>query len=225
MGEINRPCIIWGATGQAKVVYDILLHEGIEVIHIFDSNANVRPPLPNIPISYGANGLISFIGTLRERQLSSCDIDCIAAIGGANGEAREAMTNLMESHGFKPRSLIHKSAIISPLAAIGRNVQILAGSIVGAFVSIGDYTIINSGASIDHDCKIGKNCHLAPQAALAGEITIEDNVFVGTNATILPRLHICAGATIGAGAVVTRNVTGEAVVAGNPARPLVRLPK
>jgi sugar O-acyltransferase (sialic acid O-acetyltransferase NeuD family) len=222
MSESSRPCIIWGATGQAKAAYDILLGEGAEVIHLFDNNRNAESPLPGIPISYGRDGLLSFISNLRDQKLNPADIDCIAAIGGGNGEARETMTQFMESHGFTPRSLIHKTAIISPTADIGRNIQLLAGSIIGAFVSIGDYSIINSGANVDHDCTIGRNCHLAPRAALAGEITVEDNVFVGTNATILPRLRIDSGATVGAGAVVTKDVSTGVVVAGNPARPLVR---
>ena len=221
MSQSSRPCIIWGATGQAKVVYDILLSEGAEVIHLFDNNLNTESPLAGIPISYGPDGLLSFIDTLIDQQINPADVDCIAAIGGGHGEARETMTLFMERHGFNPRSLIHKSAIISPFADIGRNVQLLAGSIIGAFASVGDYSIINSGANVDHDCTIGKNCHLAPRAALAGEITVEDNVFVGTNATILPRLRICSGATVGAGAVVTKDVLPGAVVLGNPARSLV----
>lgn len=221
MSQLNRPCIIWGATGQAKVAYDILMSEGAEIIHLFDNNPSIESPLPGIPISYGPDGILSFIDALRHQELSPSDIDCIAAIGGAHGEARETMTLFMESHGFKPRSLIHKSAMISPCANIGKNVQLLAGSIIGAFASIGDYSIINTGANVDHDCTIGRNCHLAPRAALAGEITVEDNVFVGTNATILPRLRICSGSTVGAGAVVTKDVAPGAVVAGNPARLLV----
>ncbi|MCT0217085.1 acetyltransferase [Synechococcus sp. CS-1330] len=222
MRQLNRRCIIWGATGQTKVAYDILIGEGAEIIHLFDNNPSVESPLPGIPISHGPDGMLSFIDALRHQKLNPSDIDCIAAIGGTHGEARETMTLFMESHGFKPRPLIHKSAIISPCANIGKNVQLLAGSIIGAFVSIGDYSIINTGANVDHDCTIGRNCHLAPRAALAGEITVEDNVFVGTNATILPRLRICAGSTVGAGAVVTKDVAPGAVVAGNPARPLVK---
>ena len=221
MSQLNRPCIIWGATGQAKVVYDILISEGAEIIHLFENNPSIESPLPGIPISYGSDGMLSFVDALRDQELSPSDIDCIAAIGGAHGEARETMTLFMESHGFKPRSLIHKSTMISPCANIGKNVQLLAGSIIGAFASIGDYSIINTGASIDHDCTIGRNCHLAPRAALSGEITVEDNVFVGTNATILPRLRICSGSTVGAGAVVTKDVAPGVIVAGNPARPLV----
>lgn len=222
MRESSRPCIVWGATGQAKVAYDILLGEGAEIIHLFDNDHNVRSPLSGIPISYGADGLLAFIDNLRDQRLRPADIDCIAAIGGGNGEAREAMTQFMESHGFRPKSLIHKTAIISRTADIGRNIQLLAGSIVGSFASIGDYSIINSGANVDHDCTIGRNCHIAPRAALAGEVTVEDNVFVGINATILPRLRIGSGATVGAGAVVTKDVPNGVVVTGNPARPLVK---
>jgi sugar O-acyltransferase (sialic acid O-acetyltransferase NeuD family) len=222
MVQLSRPCIIWGATGHSKVAYDILIGEGAKIIHLFDNNPSIKSPLPGIPLSYGPNGMLSFIDTLSHHQMIPSDIDCITAIGGAHGDAREAMTLFMESHGFKPRSLIHKSVLISPSARIGKNVQLLAGSIIGPFVSIGDYSIINTSANVDHDCIIGRNCHLAPRAALAGEITVEDNVFIGTNATILPRLRICAGSIVGAGAVVTKDVAPGAVVAGNPAIPLVR---
>lgn len=222
MRQLIRPCIIWGATGQAKVAYDILSGEGVNIIHLFDNDPRVKSPLPGIPISHGPDGILAFVAALRHQQLNPSDVDCIAAIGGAHGEARETMTLFMERLGFKPRSLIHRSAIISPCANVGKNVQLLAGSIIGAFASIGDYSIINAGANVDHDCIIGRNCHLAPRAALAGEVTLEDNVFVGANATVLPRLRCCSGATVGAGAVVTKDVAPGAVVAGNPARPLLR---
>jgi sugar O-acyltransferase (sialic acid O-acetyltransferase NeuD family) len=220
MSQLNRPCIIWGSTGQAKVAYDILLQEGTKIIHLFDNNINVKSPLPGIPMSYGTDGLLSFIDTLINSELKPADIDCIAAIGGGNGEAREAMTRLMESHGFKPRSLMHKSALISPLADIGQNVQLLAGTIIGAFASIGDFTIMNSGANADHDCVIGNGCHLAPRATLAGEVVVGNDVFIGTNATVLPRIRIEDKAVIGAGAVVTKDIPKGVTVIGNPARVL-----
>ena len=220
MSQSNRPCIIWGATGQAKVAYDILLDEGTEVIHLFDNKPSLESPLPGISVSYGVAGLHAFVEYLNSENLSPADIDCVAAIGGGNGKAREAMTHLMESHGFTPRSLIHRTAIISSSADIGKNVQLLAGSIIGAFAAVGDYTIINSGANVDHDCKIGRMCHLAPLAALAGEVAVDNNVFIGTNATVLPRISIGADSVIGAGAVVIKNVPTGSVIIGNPGLPL-----
>lgn len=49
-------------------------------------------------------------------------------------------------------------------------------------------------------------------------IVIEDKVWIGINATILPGVKIGKGAIVGAGSVVTKDVPAMAVVAGNPAR-------
>jgi len=222
MKNLNRPCIVWGATGQAEVVFDILQHEGSPLIHLFDNDVDIVSPISGVPISYGEFGLISFLNELSAKGVRPSEIDCVAAIGGSNGEARQSITGLMETHGFKSRNIIHKNSIVSPLAKIGKGVQLLAGSIIGPFASIGDFTIINSGANVDHGCTVGRMCHLAPRATLAGEVKVDDNVFIGANSTVLPWLHIGEGAVVGAGAVVTKDVTSGSVVVGCPARPLLR---
>jgi acetyltransferase-like isoleucine patch superfamily enzyme len=51
---------------------------------------------------------------------------------------------------------------------------------------------------------------------------IGDNVSIGSNATILP-VEICSNAIIGAGAVVTKNITQPGVYAGNPAKKIKEL--
>jgi len=53
---------------------------------------------------------------------------------------------------------------------------------------------------------------------IAKPITIEDNVWIGGSAILLPGVKIGERAVVGAGAVVTRDVTASVVVAGNPAR-------
>ena len=63
-------------------------------------------------------------------------------------------------------------------------------------------------------------CHLAPHVALAGEVVVEHNVFVGTNATVLPGISIGADSVIGAGSVVTKDVYTGSVIIGNPGSPL-----
>ena len=51
---------------------------------------------------------------------------------------------------------------------------------------------------------------------------IEDNVYIGSNATILP-VSICSDVVIGAGAVVTKDITSSGIYAGNPAKFLRRI--
>ncbi len=49
------------------------------------------------------------------------------------------------------------------------------------------------------------------------ETILSDGVSIGSNATILP-VKICAGAVVGAGAVVTKDISQPGIYAGNPAR-------
>ena len=53
---------------------------------------------------------------------------------------------------------------------------------------------------------------------VAEPIVIEDNVWIGGGAILLPGVRIGQNAVVGAGSVVTRNVPANTVVAGNPAR-------
>lgn len=89
---------------------------------------------------------------------------------------------------------------------------------IQANVSIGNNCAINTGTVIAHECVIGNTVFFAPRTCLAGKILVNDGVFLGTNCTILPRIKIGRWATVGAGAVVTKDIPDYAVVAGNPAR-------
>jgi maltose O-acetyltransferase len=53
---------------------------------------------------------------------------------------------------------------------------------------------------------------------IAKSIVIEDNVWLGGGAILLPGVRVCRNAVVGAGAVVTRDVPANMIVAGNPAR-------
>lgn len=84
-------------------------------------------------------------------------------------------------------------------------------------VSIGRNCAIAWGVTIcDHD--FHKLYHGGKQRVETAPVTIEDNVWIGMNATVLKGVTVGAGAVIGAGAVVTRNVPSATIVAGNPAQ-------
>ena len=86
--------------------------------------------------------------------------------------------------------------------------------------------MIDMGAILGGRATVGKNCHIAAGAVLAGVIepasatpvVVEDGVLVGANAVVLEGVRIGAGAVVAAGAVVTRDVPPGAVVAGCPAK-------
>ena len=87
-----------------------------------------------------------------------------------------------------------------------------------AKATIGNYCIINTAASIDHECIIETGVHIAPGATLAGCVTVGKNTFIGAGATILPRITIGENVIIGAGAVVTKNILTNCMAYGVPAK-------
>ena len=83
-----------------------------------------------------------------------------------------------------------------------------------AGVHIGAHSLIASGVTIlSHD-----HCKRVDGQPLLIDTYIGKRCFVAVNATILPGVHIGDEVIVGAGAVVTKNVPSNVIVAGNPAR-------
>ncbi|HEV2355222.1 MAG TPA: acyltransferase [Puia sp.] len=101
-------------------------------------------------------------------------------------------------------------------ATIGRHCKIQSHSFVCELVEIGDHCFIGHGVMFINDLfSAGKPAGGDP--ALWKPTKIADHVSIGSNATILP-VAICAHVVIGAGAVVTKDITQPGVYAGNPAK-------
>lgn len=111
-------------------------------------------------------------------------------------------------------------------AVIMDDVALGAGAILSPFVTltcnirIGMCFHANLYSSVSHDCVIGDYVTFAPGVRCNGNVTIEDNAYIGSGAVIRQGIRIGAGATVGMGAVVTKDVAAATVVAGNPARVL-----
>ena len=90
---------------------------------------------------------------------------------------------------------------------------------VSASVRIGEFVKVNTAANLMHDSVVGDFATIAPNAVVLGRVSVRAGCYVGANATLLPNVDIGEEATVGAGAVVTRDVAPRAVVIGNPAQP------
>lgn len=105
---------------------------------------------------------------------------------------------------------------------IGNDVDVAKGVMISTVggVEIGDRVLIGYGTKIfssNHEIPpIGEP--YPPSGKVYKKVTIENDVWIGSSAIILPGVTIGEGALVGAGSVVTKDVPANAIVAGNPAK-------
>jgi sugar O-acyltransferase (sialic acid O-acetyltransferase NeuD family) len=206
--------VLWGATGQAKVLRECLAESGLRLVAVFDNNPDVQPPFPDVALVIGKSGFEDWVMS----RSGAVGTRFLVAIGGQLGRDRIELQDYLESFGLSPLIARHPTAYVASNAVIGAGSQVLANAAVCVDATLGRGCIVNTGATVDHDCRLGDGVHIAPGAHLAGNVTVEAYATVFTGAVVAPRVRIGQGAVVGAGAVVLKDVPAGAVVAGNPAR-------
>lgn len=99
---------------------------------------------------------------------------------------------------------------------IGKNCKVQSHSFICELVTIGDNTVIAHGVMFINDL-FATGGPANGDKNLWKSTTIGSNVSIGSNATILP-VSICDNVVIGAGSVVTKNITESGIYVGNPAK-------
>ena len=209
LAEARSPLVIVGSGGHAKVVIEIIRAQGV-----FDIIGCTDP---------GASGEVLGVPVLGgDERLDELWRDGIkhAFIALGSNALRVRIGRKLIQKGFQLPAIVHPAATISPTASLGRGVAVMAGAVVNAAAKIGDFAILNTLSSVDHDCVLGEGVHIAPRSALAGGVQLGDAVFFGVGASAIPNIHVGAHTTVGAGAVVVRDLPGGVTAVGAPARPL-----
>ena len=180
---------LYGASGHAKVIMDILHASNIKIDALIDDNENINE-LHNYKVLHEITNASPIIISV-----------------GANSIRKKISEKLTGEFG----SAIHPSAIISPTAKINEGTVVMQGAIIQSDAIIGKHCIINTSTSIDHECIIGDFAHISPGAILCGNVSIGEGSWIGAGTTIIPGVKIGRWSIIGAGSVVTRDIPDGAV--------------
>jgi sugar O-acyltransferase (sialic acid O-acetyltransferase NeuD family) len=198
-----------GGASQAKLCQHILQSQGHLVTHVYDAKGDVHLPGKCFKSS-NESDITSFA--------QQCDA-FLVCIGGDRGFQRAMWSQRIVK--IKPAiNAISPAAFIGDTVVFGRGLQAMPHVVINQFSQIGDWCILNTNCTVDHECIVGNGVHIMGGAALAGKVIVGDFSTIGTNATILPDIKIGSNVFIGAGAVVTKDVPDNAVMVGSPARVL-----
>jgi|ERR1035437_1525405 sugar O-acyltransferase (sialic acid O-acetyltransferase NeuD family) len=205
--------IFWGGTGQAIVNRPIINYYGDKLVAIFDDTPDLKSPFDDVPLYMGWEGFRNWIKNRNSSEIGFC-----IAIGNPHGRVRMKLHEKLVNEGLKPVNLIHPSAIIADNVKLGDGVQIMAGAVIQPNVIIGNQCIINTKASVDHDCILSDGVEITVGATLCGNVYMETNSWICAGATVLPRIKIGQNSIIGAGSVVTKDMPPNVIAYGVPAR-------
>lgn len=206
--EVQR-VVIWGASGHARVVADIIRLAGRYALMGFLDDVNPQPrQFIGLPVYGGSEAL----GQLKEYGVTH------VVLGFGNCEARLRLAEGVKKEGFSLATAIHPGSIVAADVSIGEGTVIAAGAIVNPGTRIGDNVIINTKASVDHDCDISDGAHICPGATLGGSVTVGAAAWVGIGATVRDHVEIGARALIGAGSVVLSDIPADVIAYGVPAK-------
>ena len=112
----------------------------------------------------------------------------------------------------------HPSVLLSDRARVAAGNVFCAGSIITIGSVIGHLCIINTAATVDHDCRLGDFVHIAPGVNLCGNVSVGDRTLVGVGTSVRPGITIGSDTIIGAGSVVVNDIPSRVLAHGNPCR-------
>src|SRR5580765_5998550 len=203
--------VIWGASGHAKVVADILdLLGQWEIVGLIEDFGQGDP-------NGGFNGFRILGGREQLIDLKHKGVTHVI-LGFGDCKARLVLSQLVKASGLQLATAVHPSAVVARDVKVGAGTVIAAGAVVAPASCVGENVIINTCASVDHECSLGDGVHLGPGARLGGQVVVGEGTWVGIGATVRDHIRIGEGSIIGAGALVLKDVPSNEVWYGVPSR-------
>lgn len=198
-----KQLVIIGASGHGKVVADIARLNGYEQIYFLDDNDSLTEC-----------GGYQVLG----KSSRYMDYDCDMIVGIGNPRIREAIQSQLEKAGKHVPILIHPNATIGENVKISKGTVVVAGAVINPGTRIGRGCIVNTCASVDHDCNIANFVHVSVGSHVAGTCVIGERTWIGAGATVSNNVDICADCMIGVGAAVVDNLRERGTYVGVPVR-------
>lgn len=203
---------IIGASGQGKCVYDCFYQNELAVYGFFDDN----PALIDKVI---INDL-KCLGHSQDVEKHDAVSSVFVAIG--DNQTRLAKYKYFRAKGYALPNAVHRKAHLSEFAEIGSGVFLMGAAIVNPHSRIGDCCIVNTSATVGHDCELDPGVQVAPGVNVAGGCHIGEGTFIGIGAKLGPGVKVGPWCVVGAGSLVLKDLPPYSFFCGFPSNNICR---
>lgn len=200
-----KDVIIIGAGGHGKVVADIIKLNGDNVVGFLDDKpANLLP-------HFNVLGKVSDVEKYQ---------DCYVFIAIGNNAIRASIDRQYDLNLY---TAIHPSAVVAADTKIADGCVIMANAVLNSGSMLGRCGILNTAATVDHDCNIGAYAHISPGVHVAGTVNVCHGTWLGIGSIISNNVNIKGGnlennIMVGAGSVVIKDIEKPGTYFGAPAK-------
>lgn len=209
---MRKKIIIVGASEHGRVVADIIEKQGkYHILGFIDAQKNKKVDLWNYGILGSEEDLIDI-------NLHTPIDYFVIAIGDnfVRSKVRDKIVTYIPDAQFA--TCIHPSAIIGTNVTIGAGTVVMAGVIINPNTNVGEHSILNTKASVDHDNTIGDFVSLAPNVTTGGNVKIGNFSAIGLSASIIHGKTIGMHNVIGASSLIVNNFNDQIIAYGVPAK-------
>ena len=208
----RKPLLLVGASGHCHALLAVIQRQGeYAPIGLMDSQQPIGSTVYGLPV-LGREADAPAL--CRDHQIGHLFV----AVG--HNAHRQRLTEQLREH--VPEivfpALVDPSAVVAADARIGAGVAVMALAHVGAGTVLSDGALINTSASVDHDCVLEPFSSLAPGVVTGGSVQLGNRSALCLGARVVHRCSIGADTVVGAGSLVLNDLPSGVLAYGSPVR-------
>ena len=165
---------------------------------------------------------VPYLGTddwLIDRLDKRRDSNLVIGLGTVTVDsARKRVINRFENHDTNFPVIVSPDSVVNEGTEIKKGTVIFDGAVINPYSTIGEWVIVNTNVTVEHDCMIGAHVHIMPGAIICGGVIIGSDTLIGAGAIVKHNVSICKRSFVGAGAVVVSNIDESGIYVGCPAK-------
>jgi len=171
----------------------------------------------NVPLAEHYELPLPVLGKVENYVIEENDV-FVVAIAGAN--VKKIIVEMLLNKGAEFINLIHKTAMVSSSAELGKGIIICPFVMISCNTIVGNHVMFNAYSSLGHDAQIGDFSSTMGHVDITGNVKAGIGTYWGSGSRALPSSKIGDYAKVGASSVVLRKVKAGETVFGIPAMPI-----